>query len=204
MSRLSNVEFRELNGDAPLFTGKANYWVIVVRDVALRDDLDNQALADAAVRKWWGDNMSPIAAPELRALGAFKADGVPKGKRYAIVQPQPMKWDPALGYVFVALTWDHEGPESAVEWPWDTGAIDWANDWEKPYSGLIAVYQPGSIVEIPSTIDGAIWALGATADQVSDDAADAAGDVADAAKGLLVPLAVAAVAGVGLLLWSRR
>lgn len=194
MSRLSNVEFRELNGDAPLFTGKANYWVIAVRDVELQANLDDQELADAAVRKWWSQNMSPIAAPELRAIGAFKAEGIPRGKRYAVVQPQPMKWDPKLGWVFVALTWDHTGPESAVEWPWDTGTISWANDWETPYSGLVAVYQPGSIVEVPDAIDNAAWALGATADQVAEDAAETA-------KSILAPVAIATLAAAGLLLW---
>jgi hypothetical protein len=203
MSRLSNVEFRELNGEAPLFPGKANYISVMVREPALRANLKDEDLALDAGRKWWSRNMPGVAPKEFRVLGAYAEP--PRGKTDARVQPDYKPDVQKFGYVWLALTWDHLADgKQAIAWPWDTGDIEFLNDWEEPYGGLWQVFQPGASVHVPGPVENVLWALGATGDQIADDAAEAGEKAKDALGSLLVPLAVAFGGVAAFLLLGRR
>lgn len=163
MTGIDNATFRTLNGDAEIFPGKANYWVIVVRRPDLLSMSPEAQLSAAGdiVDDLFRDIM--IDTDELRALDVWPADGVPKGKRYGLVQPQPMAYPE--GSVFISLTWDAVGPRTSVEWPWEYRG----GSWQDVQVGLVSIHQPGSVVTVPDALDGVIHAAGETVSQAADE-----------------------------------
>lgn len=191
---ISDAEFRALNGNAPMYPGKANYWVVVVKSQDLLADPTNEKLANELVWKWWSDSLEFVAGKNLRAIGVYPANVVPKGRIVETVQPVPQDLDPHQ-YVYLALTWDHnDDGRTDYPWPWRVPLL---GSWQRPYSGLVAVYQPGPIVEVPSAIDGAIWAASQALEQTADRAVDMA-------RGWALPLMWVAAVGVLVSLWRRR
>jgi hypothetical protein len=163
MATLDNATFRTLNGDAEIFPNKANYWVIVVRrpDLLKMNPETRLNAATDIVEGLFRDLM--IDHEELRALDVWPAEGVPKGNRYGLVQPQPMTYPE--GSVYISLTWDAQGPRASVPWPWEYRGTS----WQDVQVGLVSVHQPGSIVTVPDALDGVIQAAGATATQIKDE-----------------------------------
>jgi hypothetical protein len=164
MATIDNTTFRALNGDAEIFPGKANYWVIVARRSDLLEGTNEERLtaADQVVADFMRRLVIPT--PELRALDAWKADGVPTGRRYGLVQPQPMTYPE--GSVFISLTWDAKNPDrTSVPWPW----VWRGSSWQDVQEGLVSIHQPGSIVDVPGPLDNAVHAAGTTAAQMRDE-----------------------------------
>ena len=155
MPTIDNGQFRELNGPAPVFPGKTNYWVIV----APRSSVP----ASRVVSECWDRLDPPFGASNIRAIDEF--DAPPRGKLVSHVQPS-MKLD---GYRWITIQFDvsHDAPES-VEWPWDLGTFD-TRPWSEPFSGLWAVFQPGQIVNVPSGWDEMTDNLERTGSDVADD-----------------------------------
>jgi hypothetical protein len=180
MAKISNDQFKILNGTAPVYPGKANYWVIVMRNPALAKSR-NLEDATKSVRAWWSNYMS-LAAPELRADVVLDPKGLP-AKRTSHVQPWPI--DFGSDYVYVGITWD--APESSpneVEWPWS-----FATTWDSPFTGLIATIKPENVVHVPDTIDNVIWTLDQTASDIADDASKlGSGVMAIAGAALVIAL----------------
>lgn len=164
MATLDNKTFRELNGEAEVFPDKANYWVIVVRAPGLLALPETERLEEAndLVERFL--DTFGIEGGEARALDVWPANGIPKGRRYALVQPQPMTYPKDT--VFISLTWDApEDGETKLPWPWQMQFLEWSD----VNQGLVAIYQPGSIVDVPSTLDNIVHAAGETATQIKDD-----------------------------------
>lgn len=166
MATIDNDTFRELNGSAEIFPGKANYWVIVVRrpDLLKMGKAEQAEAAQQVVEDFARRNL--IDADELRALDVWAADGVPKGKRYGLVQPQPMTYPE--GSVFVSLTWDAVNEnQKSIPWPWEYRGFSWQDVQE----GLVSIHQPSSIVTVPDTVDSAVYTAEVTAGQIKDQVA---------------------------------
>lgn len=184
MVTIDNDTFRELNGNALVYPGKANYWVIVARRADLLKMPESKRLEEAnQVAADFMHQATLLATPELRALDVWPADGVPKGKRYGLVQPQPMVYPE--GCVYVSLTWD--APEDSVKeipWPWLSG-LTGDGDWQDVWQGLVAVFQPGAVVTVPSALDNAVYAAQQTVEQ-------AAGELPKIGKDMLLWAAVGA------------
>jgi hypothetical protein len=169
MATLDNKTFRELNGEAEVFPGKANYWVIVVHAPGLLalPEVERLEEANDLVERFLSD--FGIDGEEARALDVWPASGIPKGRRYGLVQPQPMTYPKDT--VFISLTWDApKDAETKLPWPWQMQFLEWSD----VNQGLVAIYQPGSIVDVPSALDNFVWALSQTATDVKEDAKDAA------------------------------
>lgn len=150
---MSNSEFFTLNGTAPVYPGQANYWVVYLRRPPASVDL--QAVADFMRRS------VSFSCPELRLLDVWPAGGIPRGKRRALVQPQPFAWPEGS---FASITWDAtDSSPSKVEWPWD------ADQWDNPREGLVAVFAPGQIVHVPGPLDNAIHTGELTVGQLGDE-----------------------------------
>lgn len=191
---ISDAEFRALNGNAPMYPGKANYWVVVVKSPDLLADPTNEKLANELAWKWWSDSLEFVAGKNLRAIGVYPANTVPKGRIVETVQPVPQDLD-SNQYVYLAITWDHnDDGRTSYPWPW---RIPLLGSWQRPYSGLVAVYQPGPIVEVPTAIDNAIWAASQALEQTADRAVDMA-------RGWALPVMWVAAVGVLVSLWRRR
>lgn len=164
MATIVNDTFRELNGTAEIFPGKANYWVIVARrpDLLEMPEGERREAAEQVVSDFMRRLMIPTS--ELRVLDVWKAGGVPTGRRYGLVQPQPMAYPE--GSVFISLTWDAENQDrTSVPWPW----VWRGSTWQDVQEGLVSIHQPGSIVDVPGPLDNAAHAAGATADQMRDE-----------------------------------
>lgn len=164
MAAIDNDTFRELNGAATIFPNKANYWVIVARrgDLLARTENDRLEAAEQVVSDFMRRLMIPTS--ELRVLDVWKAGGVPTGRRYGLVQPQPITYPE--GTVFISLTWDAKNPDrTSVPWPW----VWRGSSWQDVQEGLVSIHQPGSIVEVPGPLDNAAHAAGATVDQMRDE-----------------------------------
>lgn len=191
---INDSEFRNLNGDAPMYPGKSNYWVVAVKSPDLVQDPTNEALANELVWRWWSDSIEFVAGKNLRAIGVYAPNVIPQGRIMQTVQPVPQDLDPRV-YVYLGLTWDHnEDGRTSYPWPW---RIPLLGSWQRPYSGLIAVYQPGPIVEVPDAIDGAIWAASTAVQQTAQHALEIG-------RGWVYPAMVLGVLGVIASMWRRR
>jgi hypothetical protein len=176
MATIDNHTFRQLNGNATVYPAKANYWVIVVRRPdLLQSSSDTQVQALAAAEDFFR-RATPLVTPSLRVLDIWPAEGIPKGKRYGLVQPQPMTYPE--GSVYLSVTWD--APESApksIPWPWRSGMTG-DGDWQDVREGLVAIFQAGSIVEQPGLIDEIIDPAVATVEQAGQELPKLGKDIA--------------------------
>ncbi len=165
MATIDTTTFKALNGEAPLYPGKANYWVIVAKRPDLLKGSESERLEAAKEAAAGLLRRSGVYARNLRALDVWPAAGVPTGTRYALVQPQPMAYPE--GSVYVSITWDApEGSAKEVAWPWEHSLT---GGWQDVYLGLVSVHRPSSTVDVPGPLDNAAHAAGATVDQMRDE-----------------------------------
>lgn len=192
MCKIDPSLFDELNGDAPLFAGQQQHWVIAFPDSGISDEMRVMFFRN----RYLGD----LPVSELVVTGSQV--GKPEAIRGRLVRRvgqsidiSPSDWLPS-DTRYLSIAFDLEGSPKGIPWLWDH---DGCPEELTMAGGLYAVYQPAPIFNPPKPDP-----IGETVDDIKEDIEDVADEAGELATKAAIPVGLGLAGGLGLWLLLRK